>query len=134
MGLDTYAYNPKGEIDKEKFSHITHLVGGMFSGNGEGSFRGKVYDRLVEEVTGESLYQAEIEPEVVKEMYRELKHYKPKRYVEMEEEVFDANKRKMIKRKVIADDEYGIKKKELKDLIEFFRVCAENKYGLRGWW
>lgn len=34
-----------------------HLCGGAFSEHGKGSFRGKVYDKLIKEITGHSLYK-----------------------------------------------------------------------------
>jgi hypothetical protein len=63
MGLDTYAVKPTPEdglyppADRDHFAGVGSLTGGIFSGNGSGSFRGKVYDMLVEEATGQSLYQ-----------------------------------------------------------------------------
>ena len=72
MGLDTYAVFPvptyrEGEelLDLEQapshlFAGVDGLCGGMFSGHGNGSFRGKVYNDFVEEITRESLYQGYI--------------------------------------------------------------------------
>jgi len=52
------------------------LCGGVFSGHGNDSFRGKVYDRFVEDVTGVSLYgdpeTFEIPNETVKQMADDL--------------------------------------------------------------
>lgn len=51
------------------FDEVPPLAGGLFSGNGfDGSFRGKCYAALVEEITGYSLYEDELPPPVVKEM------------------------------------------------------------------
>ena len=71
MGLDTFAARTPqdeelGEKDSRAFAGIV-LCGGMHSGS-DGCFRGKVYDSLIEGVTGVSLYQEWITPEVVREM------------------------------------------------------------------
>ena len=70
MGLDSYWLDG----DKKKASVPGHfrLVGGMLSGHGNDSFRGKCYAGLVESVTGVSLYQELIAPEVVREMSDKL--------------------------------------------------------------
>ena len=72
MGLDTYAAKHEGtwtDEDKQAFlSRDIKLCGGMFSGNGQGSLRGKMYSKLVECTTGVSLYEEYIEPEIVKDM------------------------------------------------------------------
>lgn len=54
MGLDNYWTLPEGK--EVKFDPPLKLVGGLFSGHGEGSFRGKVYNDFFEQVTGFSLY------------------------------------------------------------------------------
>lgn len=57
MGLDNYWYLPAGRKDPTKNKEF-RLYGGMFSGNGQGSFRGGVYEPLIKEATGDeySLY------------------------------------------------------------------------------
>jgi hypothetical protein len=56
MGLDCFWEMPDGKEHPE-FNPPLELCGGMFSGHGSESFRGKVYARFVEEVSGESLYE-----------------------------------------------------------------------------
>ena len=82
MGLDTYARKEvicecgEGKVKKLPPDAATafegagiKLCGGMLSSTGDGgSFRGKVYSKLVEAATGVSLYEEWIEPETVKEM------------------------------------------------------------------
>lgn len=46
---------PEGK-EHPKFDPPLDLMGGMLSGNGSGSFRGKQYADIIMEVTGESLY------------------------------------------------------------------------------
>ena len=67
MGLDNYLQTSEevGENVYEELANV-NLCGGMFSGNGsDGSFRGKVYNDYVEEVTGVSLYENSIGPETL---------------------------------------------------------------------
>lgn len=110
MGLDTYAVSngPKGgrpAANPEHFAHVGSLVGGLLSGNGnDGSFRGKVYAHTIEELTGVSLYQGFIEPEIVANMADAL----------------DAVPE-------YTDD-------DVPSLRQFFAVCREHGYGLVGWW
>lgn len=57
MGLDCYFEFPDVEDgDEPEPDRDLHLVGGMLSGHGDGSFRGKVYHRFIEEATGYSIY------------------------------------------------------------------------------
>lgn len=51
-----------------EFDRDIQLVGGIVSGNGPYSFRGKVYDGFVEKYTGVSLYQQRIDNDTVVEM------------------------------------------------------------------
>src|SRR4249919_4012400 len=69
MGLDSFWRAPEGaDCVQPHFEMELKLCGGMFSGNGEGSFRGKVYSDLIEGVTGESLYQEVISNDTVRKM------------------------------------------------------------------
>ena len=63
MGLDNYWKQDKdtnGIVEGE-----FQVCGGICSGNGNDSFRGKVYNSIVEEITGISLYQDTISAEDV---------------------------------------------------------------------
>ena len=115
MGLDTYAARTPqdeglGEEDSQAFAGI-ELCGGMHSG-ADGSFRGKVYDSLTEGVTGASLYQEWIAPEVVGEMAVAL-------------EACDAE------RVAVEFDRSPV---ECEHLRRFFEICGERGLGLIGWW
>ena len=58
MGLDSFWRHPiEGTPDLE-FNPPLTLCGGMLSGNGQGSFRGKVYEDVIKSITGVSLYQS----------------------------------------------------------------------------
>lgn len=121
MGLDTYAVMVKedGEFefaDPALFKDVGSLCGGIFSGNGnDGSFRGKVYDQVVEEATGETLYQELIPPETVARM----------------SEAFDGW---LAAHPYDYEGEYDITIAELQALADFLRVCKEHGLGLHGWW
>lgn len=121
MGLDTYAVVVKnsGEYkiaSRKPFASIPPvLVGGLLSGNGDGpSFRGKVYNDYVQEVTGESLYQEFIPTEKVKEMANKLEE--------------------AVKERKFAEVTNPVSAEEAHALTQWFRVCAENGYAVIGWW
>lgn len=93
------------------------LCGGLFSGNGAGpSFRGKIYNELIEELTGVSLYQEEIPNTVVKGMADSLGVLL----------VTGINSRQCKK--------IGIKEVEVESLAKWFRVVADNNGIVVGWW
>ena len=76
MGLDNYlTKDDTNELPSEVLEDLKglNLCGGMLSGNGtNGSFRGKVYAEEVEQITGVSLYDAEIPPETLRSMAKAM--------------------------------------------------------------
>jgi hypothetical protein len=109
MGLDSFW---KGSVGVT-FNPPLRLIGGMLSGNGDGSFRGKCYADFVERVTGESLYQEVIKPEVVKQMAEKIavqQWEEQEAGREFENEV------------------------EFKDLQRMFQAYAAAGHSLCGWW
>lgn len=75
MGLDSYWVKNGKPCPLEShptFNPPLRLCGGLMSGNGMESFRGKVYNDQVEAATGVSLYQELIPNYVVKEMADKL--------------------------------------------------------------
>lgn len=62
MGLDCYWELPRNEV--VTFDPEPSLVGGILSGHGGGSFRGKVYSSFVMDRADTSLYQ-DLDPEQV---------------------------------------------------------------------
>lgn len=63
MGLDVFFVDPEDPdewldtgLPEPDLGEPTGIVGGMMSGHGKGSFRGKVYDSFVRDHTGYSLY------------------------------------------------------------------------------
>jgi hypothetical protein len=106
MGLDNYWMKSKDEagIIEGEFK----VCGGMFSENGNDSFRGKVYYRFVEDVTEVSLYgdreTNEISNETVKQMADDL-------------ETTEWRDSYIIN--------YDIEEEEFKDLVKMFRLHAD---------
>lgn len=56
MGLDCVWNIRLDNQHRPAFEPPLNLCGGLLSGNGEGSFRGKVYNEFIQEMTGHSLY------------------------------------------------------------------------------
>jgi hypothetical protein len=122
MGLDNYpARDPEGTLlpeDEEAFRKAgIRLCGGLFS-DGTTSFRGEVYDTLVERVTGVTLYRGWIPPETVREMAAALSSRSPKELAQM----------------WMGENytEEGVR--EMENLQRFFQICAKRDLGLIAWW
>ena len=123
MGLDTFAVL-SGKDSEGKRSNAPdgnfvgiRLCGGMCSGgSSSSSMRGKVYAGIVEEATGESLYEEYIEPETVAEMADKLAEF------------VKATSSKDI------NANFNLTKDEAKNLVKWFNVCKEHGYGICGWW
>ena len=128
MGLDTYASRAAGDVeltdeDERAFEEAApQLCGGIVSG-AMSSFRGKIYDTLILEATGYSLYEEWIAPEMVKAMSAKLGAYAPAQLAAVSEKV---------------DGDFDPKRAhgaaECAELQKFFRICAERGLGLVGWW
>ena len=111
MGLDS--------IWKNKFDETAtvegdfNLCGGLFSGRGNNSFRGKVYNHMITEVTGVSLYNEVIEAIVIKRMAEKLQA-------------------------VTWDSQFGFKydidEQEFKSVVAMFVAHAAEDHKLIGWW
>ena len=110
MGLDSFWELPDTQPDIH-FDPEINLCGGMFSGMGEGSFRGKVYELIVESITGESLYQKEIPNVTVRAMV----------------DKFDSAT-------FTEGNTWGIDEQEFNDLVRMFRAYANAGAVLKGWW
>ena len=107
-------------INNALYAEAKDLCGGMLSGGGA-SFRGKVYDEVVEMVTEQSLYQERIENETVQVMAMKLKEYA---------DALDDKK----KDKEIPGLNYEITVGEVKSLATWFEVTADNGMDVVGWW
>jgi len=123
MGLDTYAArSPDSGLtdeDRQAFESANiHLCGGLLSGDA-GSFRGKIYERLILHVTGISLYQTWIPPEKVQEMYEALERCNAE---QVSQELQGEEWRP------------GRSSADIDELRKFFKLCVERNLGLVGWW
>ena len=106
MGLDNFW--KKNDNETASVEGNFQICGGMFSGHGNDSFRGKVYHRFVEDVTNVSLYgdreTGEIPNETVKKMADDLEATEWRdSYIE----------------------NYDIEEQEFKDLVKMFRLHAD---------
>ena len=115
MGLDNYWKKSKDEagVIEGEFN----ICGGMFSGSGNDSFRGKVYAQFVEDVTEVSLYgdpdTYEVPNETVKKMADDLEATEWRdSYIE----------------------NYDIEEQEFKDLVRMFRLHADAGHYLYAWY
>jgi len=114
MGLDNIWKKNKDEngVIEGEFK----VCGGVFSGHGNDSFRGKVYARFVEDVTGVSLYgdpeTFETPNETVKQMADDLEATEWRdSYIQ----------------------NYDIEEQEFKDLVRMFRLHADAGHYLLAW-
>jgi len=123
MGLDSYASRSPGDIeltaeDQQAFGQAAiELCGGMMSGDGGSSFRGKVYLDVVDRVAGVSLGAEWIPPDEVRVIAAAFERCDPDRVAEESK-----------------GDHYPIVESEVCELRRFFRLCAERGLGLIGWW
>lgn len=123
MGLDVYALrSPEEKLTDEDVLAFDEagieLCGGIYSGDG-GSFRGKVYDMLILDLTEVSLYQQWIPPETVQEMAAALHRVDREEFIKMA-----ANK--------YSWEHYDTN--TLENLCKFFDVCVKLGLGLAGDW
>jgi hypothetical protein len=115
MGLDNYWKKSKEEAGTIEGDF--KICCGVFSGSGNESFRGKVYHRLVEDITGVSLYgdpeTCEIPSEIVKDMAEGLEATEWRdSYIQ----------------------NYDIEEQEFKDLVRMFRLHADAGHYLLAWY
>ena len=115
MGLDNLW--KKNDNETASVEGEFQICGGMFSGSGNDSFRGKVYSRLVEDITGVSLYgdpeTFETPNETVKQMADDLGATEWRdSYIQ----------------------NYDIEEQEFKDLVRMFRLHADAGHYLLAWY
>ena len=126
MGLDTFASRSPDDLvltaeDAATFEGAgIDLCGGVYS-DGVTSIRGKIYATLVLEVTGISLYQGWIGPEDVLNLSAALDAHTAEDLARLWDSLDVREGR-------------GHSSQETAELQSFFRVCAERKLGLIGWW
>jgi hypothetical protein len=111
MGLDNY-----WKKNEDEFGYIEgefKIFGGMCSGNGNDSFRGKVYARIIQDITMVNLYDDIIPHDTVKQMADDLESvtFIPEYIVH-----------------------YDIEKDEFDDLVKMFRLHADAGHYLVSSW
>jgi len=116
VGLDNYA-STSPDLDLTDEDRKAFEAANIHLGQGDGGFRGKLYQELILNVTGVSLYQDWIPPEVVRGMCEALERCDP------EEVTKDM--------KVYKDSNSPFAVGELR---KFFRVCVERNLGLVSSW
>jgi len=128
MGLDNYAVYSQGH-DKydptegasnsipDHFFPSNNLCGGMFSGGGN-SFRGKVYNDVVEFFTNYSLYEDILEPDQVLEIATMLNKVTEERF----------------NKKFAPHNSWEISYKEVQQLAEWFHIVAEENGSVISWY
>ena len=119
MGLDNFAKRALGEDlteeDRAAFKAAAPNLCGGWAGEEPWDLRGKVYAVLVEEVTGESLYDDFLAPDTVKAMYEALRDCEPGEVVSY-------------------NPGFGDPEAQIRELRKFFKVCAERNLGIASWW
>ena len=111
MGMDNYWMKNKEELGEVEGEF--KICGGMLSGNGNDSFRGKVYFRFIEDVCNENLYDEMIPNETVKQMADDLEA------TEWRDSQIE---------------NYDIEEEEFKDLVKMFRLHADAGHYLVSSW
>lgn len=128
MGLDSYfgknTLDAEGKhywLDFEELGIVgpkVRLCGGMFSGNGsDGSFRGKVYADIVEKISGESLYDDNINIAKVAEDLR-----------------FYCDQHKKTRGDKIVNADWDIRLSEVRDLATLFEFARDNHLDYHAWY
>lgn len=129
MGLDNYAviiddFGDWKHAPNEPFKGIT-LCGGVMTseGSNSSSFRGKVYNGYVREVTGISLYSEMIYPDKVKRMSRLLIE-ELESYWKDKPDDFERDGDCWL---------YPVSKDEASNLTKWFQIAAKNNYAIVAW-
>jgi hypothetical protein len=124
MGLDSYASRSPGDVvlteeDTAAFANADlELCGGLYSGDGGASFRGKVYASLILEVAEEDIYEEWLPPAAVGRISDALGKRTPDELASLYEETAGR---------------WSTTPKQMADLQRFFAICAERGLGLIGW-
>lgn len=111
MGLDNYWMKNKEELGEVEGEF--KICGGMLSGHGNDSFRGKVYHRFIEDVCNENLYVEMIPNETVMQMADDLEATEWR-------DSYISN--------------FDIEEEEFKDLVKMFRLHADAGHYLVSSW
>ena len=135
MGLDCYVVKGnRDEVFKDERLENLNLVGGLFSGHGNGSFRGKCYEEFVAHLTASSPGFWHLDEDEVIQT-DELRIYG----ILLREYLEDTGLNNMpdyhrFEWSAPRSLTYDYTVKEIKDLATLFEVAAENKCVMEAWW
>lgn len=122
MGLDNFISHSPDDVvltpeDERAFAESgVQLCGSMYT-DGVTSFRGKVNEIFVREITEQSLYQEWLPPETVAQMADKLAQCDP----DTAREQLDLDK------------DFTPSPGEIRDLQKLFRICARRGLGIIAW-
>lgn len=116
MGLDSYWELADGSPEPV-FLPPLNLCAGLFSGNGQGSFRGKVYAELIESASGVSIHEEYLDNDSVCQIADGLDTAPWEEF-----------------RAAECVTQWDIGPNEFRDLRRMFRAYADAGAALRGWW
>ena len=111
MGLDCFWKNAEGQT--AKVDREFDICGGMLSDHGSTSFRGKVYNDLVEQASEISLYQETIDNATCLKISNCLDNFDFRHY---------------------RHAWYPIDRTEFEEFKEMFRIHSQLGHSLHGWW
>ena len=136
MGLDCYIVKGnRDEVFKDERLEDLNLVGGLFSGHGNGSFRGKCYEEFVAHLTASSpgFWHLD-EDEVIQTDELRIYGYLLREYLEDTglNNMPDDHRFEWCTPSSMLTYDYTVK--EIKDLATLFEVAAENKCVMEAWW
>lgn len=128
MGLDIYAMENK-HADPKLFDGIRLCGDELHTDNT--SFRGKVYESLVQWITGDEVT-----------LYQEVVPFDDLRRLVDQFAMFFAENPDDTKAQELLNDlfyntkqlDYAHTVDEVRNLLKFFTVCLDNDLHLRGWW
>ena len=136
MGLDCYIVKGnRDEVFKDERLEDLDLVGGLFSGHGNGSFRGGCYEEFVAHLTASSpgFWHLD-EDEVIQTDELRIYGVLLREYLEDKglNNMPDYHEFKWSTPGSMLTYDYTVK--EIKDLATLFEVAAENKCVMEAWW
>jgi hypothetical protein len=124
MGLDSIWMMPIVDGEEKELPYfepeLTLIVGLLF--DNPRSFRGKVYNPLIEFITGVSLYAKEIDNKGVKEIAEFLETYNPEEHLGVLDELLGIS------------GNASINLHHYNDLKRAFRTFGDAGAVLTGWW
>ena len=136
MGLDCYIMKGnREEVFKDERLEDLTLTGGLFSGYGNGSFRGRCYEEFMAHLTASSPGFWHLEKDEVIQT-DELRIYGIllREYIK-DKGLEDLPDDHIHRWKTPLHDEFtDFRVKELKDLATLFEVAAENNCVMESWW